>query len=186
MADDFEYTLEEEAYLEQLAELAKAALGENWRDSWPDHSADSPPHAYLSEHGPFDFDELMREVEEDTAGRPAICFNEHVTLPWTIRLGAAFKLEPRFFIDHVKPIDDEEAEWSLQCIQPPSSGVGVESSRTDNTWGTLRGFVINGKKSSDLTDEQHIDSTRRRREINLFGDCVSHTNVSPQSGSMAA
>ena len=179
MTNEFDYTLKEEEYAGRLANLATAAFGEQWRDFWPDHDADSPPEAWLCELGPFDLDTLFQKVEECAAGRPAICFIEHVTLPWTIRLGAAFKLDSRFFIEHVKSIDDEEeAEWSLQGLRPPSSGLGVKSSRTDNTWGTLRGYVMHGKKSSHLTDEQYIDPTKRRRDISWFDDCVSHTNVS--------
>lgn len=171
------FTPEEKLYEQKLGQLAASALGQDWRVCWPEHLQKTRPLGWLSEHGEYGcIKAMILRAEERYTGKDAVCFIENITLPWTIILGAAWGLDPSFFISHVRPLTDGEAEQTLKHSRVPNSRGGLRPFR-GQSWVTMRGYVDLGKRKN-LTPSDLRDTTRRRHRESVFETRQSHTNMS--------
>ena len=170
---------EQKHYEQKLSQAAGLALGQNWRTCWPEHDLDNHPLGFLSELGPFgSIQKLIARAEDRMNGKEAVCFIEHITLPWTIQLGAAWNLDPNFFISHVKPLTEIEATHTLYECRVPNAKGGLRSYREKQSWATIRGYIDYGKSRRPLAESDLVDTTKRRHELSLYETRQSHTNFS--------
>lgn len=171
-------TAEEKNYEHKMNRLAVLALGEDWQNYWPEHLERTRPIGYISEHGPYGTLELLiSETNERVTGKEAVCFVENVTLPWAIRLGAAWDIDPDFFISHVRPLTKGEAERTLERSRVPNAKGGL-ASRREESWATVRGYIDWGKPKRKLKDSDLHDTTKRQHAWSIYNTCQSHTNLS--------
>lgn len=179
MSTTSEFKEEEKNYEQRLSSLATAALGENWRNAWPDTVNGARSSAQLPGIGRFlGIENLIRRLKGDLKGTPIICEIDNIDLRWTIKLGAAFDIDPDLFIEHFKPIDDAAAENSLGKGTLPNCNGGLKSSCKDSTWATIRGFADEGEPKRELSEVDLADTTKRRHEQSVYGRRFRHTNVS--------
>lgn len=171
-------TAEEKQYERRLAQAAPAShLGDDWRNCWPDHIKGRKPLGYLSERGPcWSLEMLIQRAEERLTGPEAVVFIENISLPWTIVLGSAWNLEPKFFTEHVRPLDDDDAELTLRRCRVPNSRGGLPSTR-EQCWATMRRYVDLGKPQRPLSGSDLEDTTKRRHDESVFATRQSHTNL---------
>ena len=180
MDDGQPLTAEEKHFEHRLAQCAAFSLGPTWRNCWPDHLKETRPLGYLSEFGPFkaSLPAFIQRAEERYNGKEAVCFVENITIPWTIKLGATWDLDPNFFVSHVRPLTDAEATKTLHECRVPNAPDGLASSRGRAPWATVRGYVDHGKPKRTLTDNDLGDTTKRQHDLSMFNTRQSHTNMS--------
>lgn len=172
-------TAEEKAFEQALAVSATFHLGSNWRDCFVEHSEDDRPIGYLNALGPcISVETLIQKAQEKLDGDDAVLFIENITLPWAIRLGGAWNLDPKFFVSHVRPLDSWDVTQTLQEGQVPNSRGGLKSWREKALWATLRGFVDHGKPKKPVTAKDLDDKSKRQHEEGTYGHRMSHTNFS--------
>lgn len=171
-------TAEEKLYERRLIEGAALALGPDWEACWPLHLKQTRPIAYISDFGPFgSLEKLILRTKERTAETYGACMIENIPFPWAVRLGAAWDMDPQFFISHARPLTKAEIFQSLHEGRVPNSKGGLASSRHEN-WATVRGFIDWGKPQRVLDDTDLKDSTHRQHAVSVFDTRQSHTNFS--------
>lgn len=173
-------SLEEKQYKHKLGQAADPALGQKWQNYWPDHPGKSGPIGYHSDHGFFgSLEDLIQYADIDRQAKPVVCIVQNITMPWTIQLGSAWGLDVRFFIEHVRQLDDKEIHRSLREGRMPNSDGGLRSSHGAPMWSTIRGFVdFSTAKEGSETVDPTVDTTKRAAGQSMFGNYLSHTNMS--------
>ena len=172
------FTAAEERYEKRLEKLALVAFGGEWRAQWPTFEEGIHPRGFLSHFGPFgSLDSLILRANQEITGTPAVCFIDCITLPWCVRLGCEWNLDPNFFISHMLPLDADE-ERGLREARTPNSEGGLKSVSKGSTWATIRGLVDHGKPSRPLGEYPVPDRTRRLHRDMDDGTRVQHTNLS--------
>lgn len=172
-------TTEEKAFEQALSHSAAFHLGAKWRDCWVEHTDDDRPIGYLNALGPcISMETLIEKAEANFAGDEAVLFIENITLRWTIKLGAAWNLVPKFFVSHVRPLDDRDVTQTLHEGRVPNSRGGLKSWREKTVWATLRGFVDHSKPNKHVTATDLVDKSKRQHEEGIYGHRMSHTNFS--------
>ena len=172
---------EGKTYTKKLREMAAeqlAATEDEWYRYWPDVSQYAMT-AHHSTYGDFDSPKaLVAKVETDQiAGHQAICVVESINIYWTGELGALLKLDPQFFIDHMKVLNQTERFQTLEEARYPNAAGGLKSSRGES-WTTLRGSVDIGRINKAAKNKIIHDACRRGVEKSLGENYFSHTNVS--------
>lgn len=179
VSDVLPLTAEEKQYEIRLEQIGASTLGPKWRDCWPQHTEKYRPSGHISELGPFgSVERLIVRTGERVTGKDAACFVENITVPWAIRLGSAWNLDPAFFISHVRPLSDIEARQTLHECRVPNSKGGLGSSHGSSAWAIIRGYVDHGKPNRALATTDLADKTNRRHEESMYDTRQSHTNFS--------
>lgn len=136
--------------------------------------------SYHSDHGLFGcLEDLIKWSNIESQQYPAVCIVQNITVSSSLRLGSVWRLEPDFFVEHVRRFEEGEMRRSLYEGQMPGSGGGLKSTRGGKTWGTFRGFVDHGRpKDQAQKIDESLDTTRRCNGRSTFGSQLSHSNMS--------
>lgn len=136
------------------------------------------PQGYLSHRGVFgSLDLLILRANQELLGTPAVCFIECIPLPWCVRLGCSWNLDPEFFISHVRPLNEEE-EAALREARRPNTERGLKSTSKGSIWATIRGEVDHGMPKKPFSEYPVPDRTRRQHQDRPDGTRAQHTNMS--------
>lgn len=120
---------------------------------------------------------MQRAEEAANVGKDSICFVENIPLCWTVKLGAAWNMDPRFFLNHVRRLTDEQIDKTLYRCHLPNSRNGLDCVGGE-AWTIVRGYVDYGRPKWPLTGDELVDTSKRQHQVSVFETRLSHTNVS--------
>lgn len=169
-------------YEQELDKIAKTELDTDCLDEWFLPLEEAPRTAHHSEVGKlFTAAETARRILIDReSGVQAVCVVEGISLQWAIELGHALKLDPMFFVEHVRALDEGARIRSLVQARNPNTTGGLRSTFGDagRPWCTLRGVVDHGHIREDCKDKPIACATKRLVDKSNANEYLSHTNVS--------
>lgn len=120
--------------------------------------------------------DMIVKAKDASEVSPIACVVENISLPWCVQLGAALQLDPRFFVEVVRPVDNKAAENSLKIGLAPGTYKELQSSQKSKNWWTIRGFVDLGLPEKELKEEDLVGFSRRQHDLNLYSSRLSHTD----------
>lgn len=170
----------DKGYARRLAKAAERILGSARRDAWPvDGQHSHWPRGQISQHGPYGHLELLiRAADEEITGVPAMCIIQGATLPWCMRLGAAWHVDPTFFVHHARSLDPTETLQMPMPFDTIGTETGLNSFRLDVSSVIVRGHVDCGTPSRPPKDDEVPKSYEKHCHDDASGVRRAHTNIS--------